>query len=193
MDLAQSLHDSGTKLKRSLLFCVVTGEEKGLLGSRYFAAHPTVPKQHLVADLNLDQLRPIFPLKTLTVLALHESSLGLAVQSVGSRFGIRVQEDPEPERNLLRRSDHFSFMQIGVPAVNFVFGYQKGSPEEKIYRTWYAERYHGPTDELQQLWNPQGAAKFNRFHAALVSAVADQPNRPRWSPGSQFAESNTRQ
>jgi hypothetical protein len=191
MDLAQSLHDSGTKLKRSLLFCIVTGEEKGLLGSRYFAAHPTVSKQQIVADLNLDQLRPIFRLKTLTVHGLHDSSLGLTVQSVASRFGIRVQEDPEPERNLLRRSDHFSFMQIGVPAVNFVFGYQKGSPEEKIYRTWYAERYHSPADDLQQPWNPQAAAKFNRFYAALVSAVADQPDRPRWSPGSQFAESNT--
>lgn len=193
MDLAQSLHESGTKLKRSLLFCIVTGEEKGLLGSRYFAAHPTVPKRQLVADLNLDQLRPIFPLKILTVLALHESSLGPTVQSVASRYGIRVQEDPEPERNLLRRSDHFSFMQIGVPAVNFVFGYQKGSPEEKIYRTWYAERYHSPADDLQQPWDREAAAKFNRFYAALVTAVANQPDRPQWSPGSQFAGLNTGQ
>ena len=186
MDFAQTLHESGTKLKRSLLFCIVTGEEKGLLGSRYFAAHLTVPKNQLVADLNLDQLRPIFPLSTLTVLALGQSSLGQTAEAVASKFDIHIQPDPEPERNLLRRSDHFSFMQIGVPALNFVFGYSKGSPEEKIYRTWYAERYHSPADDLEQPWDPAAAAKFNRFYAALVTAVANAPSRPHWSQGSQF-------
>ncbi len=188
LDLAQSLRESGTALKRSLLFCIVTGEEKGLLGSRYFAAHPTVPKQQLVADLNLDQLRPIFPLKLLTTLALRESSLGDTVRRIAQPMGIRIQEDPEPERNLLRRSDHFSFMQIGVPSVNFVFGYEKGSAEEKVYRSWYAERYHSPADDLQQPWLPEAAAKFNRFYAALVQAVANEPERPSWSPNSEFAK-----
>jgi hypothetical protein len=187
MDLAQTLHESGTRFKRSLLFCVVTGEEKGLLGSQYFAAHPTIPKPQLVADLNLDQLRPIFPLKTLTTLALNESSLGETVRGVAEPMGIRIQPDPEPERNLLRRSDHFSFMQIGVPAVNFVFGYDKGSADEEVYRAWYAERYHSPADDLQQPWVPEAAAKFNAFYAALVKEVANAPERPHWLPESQFA------
>jgi Zn-dependent M28 family amino/carboxypeptidase len=187
MDLAQTLHASGPALKRSLLFCIVTGEEKGLLGSRYFAAHPTIPRAQLVADLNLDQLRPIFPLKTLTVLALNESTLGDAVRKVARPMDIKVQEDPEPERNLLRRSDHFSFMQIGVPAVNFVFGYEKGSGAERTYRGWYAERYHSPADDLQQSWVPEAAAKFNAFYAALVKAIANAPERPHWSEASQFA------
>ena len=186
MDLAQSIHDSGRGLKRSLLFCIVTAEEKGLLGSRYFAAHPTVPKAQLVADLNLDQLRPIFPLKILTTLGLKESTLGHAVTKVAASMGIRIQPDPEPERNLLRRSDHFSFIQIGVPAVNFVFGYEKGSEDEKTYRAWYAERYHSPADDLQQPWVPEAAAKFNAFYSALVEEVANAPERPRWSEGSQF-------
>jgi Zn-dependent M28 family amino/carboxypeptidase len=187
MDLAQTFHDNGTKLKRSLLFCIVSGEEKGLLGSQYFAAHPTIPKDQLVADLNLDQLRPIFPLKALTTLALNESTLGDTVRRVAEPMGIRIQPDPEPERNLLRRSDHFSFMQIGVPAVNFVFGYEKGSADEKVYRAWYAERYHSPADDLQQPWVPEAAAKFNSFYAALVKEVANAPERPDWLPGSPFA------
>ena len=187
MDLAQTLHESGTTFKRSLLFCVVTGEEKGLLGSQYFAAHPTIPKGQLVADLNLDQLRPIFPLRTLTTLALNESTLGEAVRRVADGMGIKIQPDPEPERNLLRRSDHFSFMQIGVPAVNFVFGYEKGSADEKVYRAWYAERYHSPADDLQQPWVPEAAAKFNAFYADLVKDVANAPERPHWLPESQFA------
>jgi hypothetical protein len=187
MDLAQTLHENGPRLKRSLLFCIVTGEEKGLLGSRYFAKHPTIPKTQFVADLNLDQLRPIFPLKTLTVLALNESTLGDSVEKVAEPMGIKIQSDPEPERNLLRRSDHFSFMQIGVPAVNFVFGYEKGSPDEKVYRAWYAERYHSPADDLQQPWVSEAAAKFNAFYAALVKEVANATERPRWSEASQFA------
>lgn len=187
IDLAQTLHKSETQLKRSLLFCIVTGEEKGLLGSRYFAAHPTIPKAQLVADLNLDQLRPIFPLKTLTTLALKESTLGDTVRKVAEPMGIRIQPDPEPERNLLRRSDHFSFMQIGVPAVNFVFGYEKGSADEKVYRAWYAERYHSPADDLQQPWVPEAAAKFNAFYTALVKEVANAPERPHWLPESPFA------
>ena len=113
----------------------------------------------MVANVNLDILRPIFPLKTLTTLALGESSLDEAVRSVAAPMGIRIQEDPEPQRGLLRRSDHFNFLQIGVPAVGFVFGYDKGSPEVVVYRRWYAERYHTPADDLNQPWLPEAAAK----------------------------------
>ncbi|MEO8369030.1 MAG: M20/M25/M40 family metallo-hydrolase, partial [Candidatus Solibacter sp.] len=120
IDMAEKLRASGKRLKRSLLFAVVTAEEKGLLGSRYFIAHPTVPKERMVANVNLDQLRPIFPLKTLTTLALEDSTLGDTVRQVAAPMGIKIQPDPEPGRNLLRRSDHWNFMQIGVPAVGFI-------------------------------------------------------------------------
>ncbi|HYW46943.1 MAG TPA: M28 family peptidase [Bryobacteraceae bacterium] len=188
IDLAQRLHDSHTKLKRSLLFAVVTAEEKGLLGSRYFTGHPTIPKEKMVANINLDQLRPIFPLQIMTTLALDESTLGDTVKQVAGPMGIRIQPDPEPERNLLRRSDHYSFMQIGVPAVGFIFGYEKGTPEEAVYRRWYAERYHSPADDLQQPWDPPAAAKFNDFFNRLVETLADAPERPHWKPGSSFAK-----
>lgn len=187
IDMAERLHDSGRKLKRSILFCVVTAEEKGLLGSRYFAAHPTIPKEKMAADINLDQLRPIFPLKILTTLAVDESTLGDTVKKIAEPMGIRIQPDPEPERNLLRRSDHYSFMQIGVPAVGFIFGYENGSPEEAVYRRWYAERYHSPADDLNQPWDPAAAAKFNDFFNNLVTTIADAPERPQWKPGSTFA------
>ena len=190
IDLAQQWRKSHTHLKRSLLFCIVTGEEKGLLGSKYFATHPTVPKNQLAADLNLDQLRPIFPLRTLTVLALNDSSLGTDAREVGTSMGIQVQPDPEPERGLLRRSDHYSFMQIGVPALNFVFGYKKGTEDEAVYRAWYAERYHSPADDLNQPWLPEAAAKFNSFYQALVEKVANAPARPQWNSGSKFAPSD---
>jgi hypothetical protein len=187
IEFAQKLHESGTKLRRSLLFLVVTGEEKGLLGSKYFAAHPTVAKEKLVADVNLDQLRPLFPLKTLTCIGLGESSLGQTVKRVGDAMNIRIQPDPEPERRLIQRSDNYSMMQIGIPAVGFVFGYEPGSGEEAIYRRWYAERYHSPADDIDQPWDPPAAAKFNDFFAKVVEAVSNADERPTWKPGSQFA------
>jgi hypothetical protein len=188
IDMAERLHESGRKLKRSILFCVVTGEEKGLLGSKYFAAHPTVPKEQIVADINLDQLRPIFPLHTLTMLAMDESTLGDTVKSVAGSMDIKIQPDPEPGRNLLRRSDHYSFMQIGVPATGFIFGYVPGTPDEAAYREWYAKRYHTPLDDLNQPWVPDAAAKFNDFFNKLVETLANANERPRWKPGSSFAK-----
>ncbi len=188
IDMAERLHESGRKLKRSILFCVVTAEEKGLLGSKYFTAHPTIAKEKMVADINLDQLRPIFPLKILTMLAMDESTLGDTVKKVAEPMGIRIQPDPEPERNLLRRSDHYSFMQIGVPSTGFIFGYEKGSPEEAVYRHWYAERYHSPADDIRQPWDPPAAAKFNDFFNNLVIDIANAEDRPHWKPGSAFAK-----
>lgn len=188
IDMAERLHESKLPLKRSILFCVFTGEEKGLLGSKYFTAHPTIAKPKMVADINLDQLRPIFPLRILTMLALDESTLGETAKKIAAPMGIRIQPDPEPERNLLRRSDHYSFMQIGVPAAGFIFGYQKGSPEEAVYRRWYAERYHSPADDLDQPWDPAAAAKFNDFFNRLVIELANAAERPHWTPGSPYAK-----
>jgi Zn-dependent M28 family amino/carboxypeptidase len=192
IDFAQKLHESGTKLRRSLLFLVVTGEEKGLLGSKYFTMHPTIAKEKLVADVNLDQLRPLFPLKTLTCIGLDESTLGQTARRVGDSMNIRIQQDPEPERRLMQRSDNYSMMQIAVPAVGFVFGYQPGSPEEAIYRGWYADRYHSPADDINQPWDPPAAAKFNDFFAKLVETVSNADEKPQWKPGSPFAHMDVR-
>ena len=82
----------------------------------------------MVADINLDQLRPIFPLKTLTMLALDQSTLGETAKRVAASMDIRIQPDPEPSRNLLRRSDHWNFIQIGVPSTGFIFGFEKERP-----------------------------------------------------------------
>jgi hypothetical protein len=187
IDFAESLKASKKTLKRPVLFAVWTGEEKGLLGSRYYVAHPTIPKDRFVANVNLDQLRPIFPLKIMTTLAVDDSTVGDTVRQVASGMNIRIQADPEPGRNLLRRSDHWNFMQIGVPAVGFIFGYEPGSPEEKIYRQWYAERYHSPKDDLDQPWDPAAAAKFNDFFGRVVESLANGTEKPRWKPGSPYA------
>lgn len=183
--LAERRHGHG--FARPLLFAAVTGEEKGLLGSHYFVAHPTVPLDRIAADINLDQLRPIFPLKLLTVHGLDDSTLGDAARATAASLGIQVQNDPEPERNLLRRSDHWNFMQAGIPALNFVFGFKPGTESERIYRHWYQTGYHRPQDDLQQPMDWQAVTDFNRFFYDLVARVADAPAKPAWKPGSPIA------
>ena len=102
IQFADNLKREHRVLKRSVLFCAFTGEEKGLLGSAYFVDHPTVPRKELVADINLDQLRPLFPLKLLTALAIDDTTLGDTARSVGRSMGITVRADREPERALRR-------------------------------------------------------------------------------------------
>jgi len=173
--------------KRSLLLCAFTGEEKGLLGSNWFVGHLTVPKEKLVADVNLDQLRPLFPLKILTAEAVNDTTLGQTARDVGKPMGIEIREDKEPERGLLRRADQFPFLRIGVPAISFIFGYDDGSDAEKRYREWYEVRYHRPQDDLMQPMDFDAAAKFDQFFYKLVGAIADAPKKPEFLPGSQFA------
>jgi hypothetical protein len=187
IETAERLRRSSAKLKRSIVFAVFTGEEKGLLGSRYFTQHLTVPRNQVVANINLDQVRPLFPLNRLTMIARDDSSLGELVRRVAEPMGIQVLADQEPWRNLLRRADNWNFMQIGVPATGFVLTPEKGTPDEAIYKEWYARRYHTPLDDLAQPWDPAAAAKFNDFFLRFVEALANTEDRPQWKPGSPYA------
>ncbi len=173
--------------RRSVLFVAVTGEEKGLLGSRYFAAYPPVKPESLVADLNLDMFLPLFPLRVLTVYGLDESSLGRDVLAVARAYAVRVQPDPQPERNVFIRSDQYNFIRAGVPSLLFGFGYGKGSPQERIEKDWLASRYHAPADNASQPVNLAAAVRFNRLIAALAARVANQPQRPQWNSTSFFS------
>ncbi|ADW67247.1 M28 family peptidase [Granulicella tundricola] len=174
-------------LKRSVLFCAFTGEEKGLLGSTWFTQHPTVPKEALVGDINLDQLRPLFPLKILTALAVDESTIGATAKSVAGPMGIEIRADREPERNLLLRADHWPFMQIGVPSIGFIFGYDPGTDAERRYRQWYTTQYHRPQDDLTQPMDFDAAAKFDTFFYTLTRRLANDAARPAWTAGSKYA------
>jgi hypothetical protein len=175
-----AVRQQGHGLRRSILFCAFSGEEKGLLGANWFTQHLTVPKSDLAADVNLDQLRPLFPLHILTALAVNDSTLGETARSVASPMHIEIRPDPEPERRLLQRADHWPFMQIGVPAIGFIFGYDPGTDAEKRYREWYRVRYHRPQDDLTQPMDFEAATKFNSFFYKMVETLADADERPRW-------------
>jgi len=165
--------------RRSILFAAFTGEEKGLLGSRWFVQHPAMPIPQLAANVNLDQLRPLFPLEILTTEALEDTTLGNIARAVAASMHIQLRPDGEPERHLLRRADQYPFLLQGVPAISFVFGYDPGTESEQRYREWYRTRYHRPQDDLTQPIDFNAAARFNEFFYELVAAISSAPERPQ--------------
>jgi Zn-dependent M28 family amino/carboxypeptidase len=176
----------GRRLKRSILFAAVTGEEGGLLGSKYFANRPTVPRTSLVADLNTDMFLPIIPLKAITVLGMEESDLGPEFAAVSKKFGLPAERDPEPARRRFVRSDQYSFIRSGIPALAFKFHAEPKTPEAEVLAKWNKERYHAPSDDLKQPVNLEGAVRFNEVMAAFLVDLADRPTRPRWNDSSFF-------
>ncbi len=186
LEIAKSFAAAPERPKRTMLFVIFTAEEKGLLGSRYFAGHPTVPEKNIVADFNMDMFMPLFPLKKLHVQGLAESTLQVDARAVGAEHHIEIAPDPEPDRNSFTRTDQYSFVQAGVPALAMKFGWQMGSPEYKQWRQWLAQRYHSTEDNLQQPMDYAAAAQFDSFLGDLARRVANNPGRPHYEDTSFF-------
>lgn len=186
IEVARALTSSTPRPKRSIVFAAVTAEEHGLLGSRYFAGEPTVPKSSIVANINMDMFLPLYPMTSVMVLGLDESDLGDQVRDVAKRHGLEVNADPQPERNRFTRSDQYSFIRQGVPSLALKVGFAPGSPQAEIDAKWTKERYHAPSDDLQQPIDLGAAVTFTRLVAALSAEVANHPARPRWKPTSFF-------
>ena len=186
LDMAASLRKDPAKLRRSVLFVLVTGEEKGLLGSKYFAAHPTVPLKSMAADINVDMFLPIIPLKVLTVYGLAESDLGDRIKEAAQSLGIPVQPDPQPQRNIFIRSDQYNFIRHGIPSLMVDVGASPDSPEAKALSEWRHTRYHAPSDDVNQPVNLDTEAKYEEMIRRLVISVANDEHRPEWKPDSFF-------
>jgi hypothetical protein len=190
LDIAAQLK-KGPRPKRTILFVIVTAEEKGLLGSHYFANKPTVAKANIVADLNFDMPLPLWPLKTVLVQGEAESSLGDVARAAAARQGLALTPDPLPDRNSFVRTDQFSFVKAGVPALSFKFGFQKDTREFQIEHDWRANRYHSPSDDLLQPGVLRAeAVKLNDYVAAVAAMTANAPARPTWVPTSVFNPAN---
>src|SRR5439155_628131 len=176
MDIAASLKAHPEKLQRSILFLLVTAEEKGLLGSKYFAAHPTVAPKSIVADINVDMFLPIVPLKILKIEGIEESDLGPRAAAIAQSMGLKPIPDPELLRNAFIRSDQYSFIKKGVPAVKVDVGFELGTPEQKIFKDWLTNRYHAPSDDVNQPVDLQTAASYEEFTRRLLLEAAGAEN-----------------
>src|ERR1700730_515562 len=184
LDMAASLRQE--KLRRSILFVFVTAEVKGLLGSKYFAARPTVDPKSMVADINVDMFLPIVPLTVLKVKGLAESDLGDAATRAAESLGVRVQPDLQPLRNSFIRSDQYNFVRHGIPSVNMEIGFDPGSPEQRIFKDWLSNRYHAPSDDIHQPVDLSAAALYEEIMRKLLISVANDNARPQWKADSFF-------
>jgi Peptidase family M28/PA domain len=178
--------------RRSILFVFVTGEEMGLLGSDYFANFPTVPRSAIAADVNIDGAPGLFyDMKDLIVLGIEHSSLEQQVQSAAKRVGYSLTPDPMPEENFFVRSDQYSFVQQGVPAVNIGDGIQSIDPKIdgfKLQKEWMVTKYHTPLDNMDQVLDYNSGAKAAGVNFLVGYEVAQQDITPTWNKGDFFGD-----
>lgn len=175
---------AATPPKRTVLFLAVTAEEKGLVGSDYFANHPTVPLKSIVADVNLDMPILTYKFEDMVVFGADRSTLGPIVRKAVGAMDLPVSPDPMPEEGIFVRSDHFRFVQKGIPSV-FLWPGQKG-PGKAAVEDFMSHRYHRPGDEIDQGIDWSQGPRFVSVNYAIAREIADAPERPVWNKGDYF-------
>jgi hypothetical protein len=195
LETARMFSELAIKPKRSILFAVVTAEEKGLLGADYFARNPTRPLSSLVANVNLDMPVLLYPFADLIAFGANHSTLGGVVAAAAAKEGIALSDDPMPEQAIFTRSDHFTLVKQGVPAVFLMTGFTSKDPTQdggKIWGSFFAKHYHKPSDDIASLTKEYGPIRYDagavfadiNFNIALD--IANTPQRPLWKKESFF-------
>ncbi|MES2989254.1 MAG: M20/M25/M40 family metallo-hydrolase [Pseudomonadota bacterium] len=183
IEVAKRFRAGGKAPRRSILFVAVTAEEKGLVGSEYFAARPTVPVGSIVADVNLDMPILTYAFEDLVAVGADHSSVGTIVAQAAASEGVKVVPDPLPEENFFVRSDHYSFVKAGIPAVSLDLG--PGGPGGAAAKEFLEKHYHQPSDEIGLIDWTQGL-RFVKLNFAIASALANNDERPTWNKGDFF-------
>jgi len=190
LDLAEGFTRLSTPPKRSILFLAVTGEEKGLLGAKYYAENPLYPLVKTAANINIDGLNQWGKTTDIVVVGLGNSTLD-DVLAESARTQDRVlKPDPEPEKGFYYRSDHFEFAKQGVPALYTDSGTEYvGKPEtySTSKREEYTQKdYHKVSDEIKPDWDLSGAVEDTRLLLEVGYRVAQDPKMPEWKQGNEF-------
>jgi len=176
--------------KRTLLFLMVSAEEQGLLGSRYYADFPLYPLNKTLANINVDGVNQWGRTKDLTVIGLGASDLDEYARAAAAEQGRELRPDAEPEKGFYYRSDHFNFALKGVPAFDPDSGIDfigKPAAYGKEKRDEYTSRdYHAPSDVIKADWDLSGAAEDGRLLLAIGYRVANADTYPSWKPGNEF-------
>lgn len=184
IEVAREFVDSRVAPKRSLLFVAATGEEKGLLGSSYFASHPTVPIGDVAAAVDLDMPLPLYDFTDVVAFGADHSSIGRTVAEAGAGMGVALSPDFMPEQGVFTRSDHYSFVLQGVPAVLLATGQANGG--KPVWDAFLGGRYHSVADDLSQPIRWPQAARYALLNYRITRALADDAARPSWLPGDYF-------
>ncbi len=190
LELAQAYASLDEPLSRSILFLAVTAEEKGLLGSAYYAANPVFPRNKTVAAINMDGLNADGPMNDITVIGYGASELDDYLETAAAAQNRVIRADPEPEKGFYYRSDHFSFAKQGIPALYTDAGIdhvEHGEGWTLARRDEYtADRYHKPTDEFDPSWDFSGAVDDLRVLLSIGLRLANESAFPNWREGNEF-------
>jgi Zn-dependent M28 family amino/carboxypeptidase len=190
LEIARAFQRLPQPPQRSVLFLAVTGEEQGLLGSEYYVRHPVYPLAKTLAEINMDGLNVYGRTKDITFVGLGHSDLDDYARSVAQRQGRVLAPDPEPEKGFYYRSDHFSFAQQGVPALDPDAGTEyldKPAGYGKKVRDDYTEHdYHKPSDVIKPNWNLSGTVEDLQLFWMIGYEVANAEKFPQWKPGTEF-------
>ena len=191
LEIAKIYSKLKQKPKRSMLFVLMTGEELGLLGSAAFAANPTVPKARIVADVNMDMPTIIAPLLSVVALGGQHSTLLEPVAKATAYLGITLEQDPEPDQNRFIRSDQYSFVTAGIPALHIKYGNKTADGKNNLnlqVQEWRAVTYHKPQDDINGRFDFEAGKKYVQLCFLIGYQVAQNPVRPMWNKGDFFGQ-----
>lgn len=177
--------------KRSIIFIALTGEERGLVGSDYYAHYPTVPSDAMIANVNLDMPLLLYPVADIIAFGAEHSSLQSVIDLAIAAEDFALSPDPMPEEVIFVRSDQYSFVKQGVPSVFLVPGFTSTDPEidgEPIWRDFLSTYYHQPSDDMTRPIDWPSALRFARANVRIGYAVAEDKERPVWNEGDFFGE-----
>ncbi len=187
--LARACGQLGKAPRRSLLFLAVTAEEAGLLGSQFYTQNPSVPRQHLIANFNVDGLNVWGMTNDIEFIGHGKNSLTALAEAVAKAHGRRIEPDSDPNLGLFYRSDQFNFVRIGVPAAYFKSGkdfLDRPEDRRRMKNSFTTVHYHQPTDELAPWWNLDGAVADLQVLLACLLRTANADAAPTWTPGDEF-------
>lgn len=185
LDVARRFKE-GPPPRRTVVFVALTGEEKGLIGSDYFARHPALGGRHMVANVNLDMPVLLYPFTDVIAFGAEQSSLGETAARAAAAMNVALTPDPIPEEGIFTRSDHFRFVEQGVPAIFLFTGFGNGG--EAAFGDFLKNRYHRPSDDLSQPIDYVSAARFAELNYRIARDIADADAPPRWIAGQYFAD-----
>lgn len=190
LEIARTLSEAGAP-RRSLIFAAVGAEEFGLLGSDYFAEHPTVPIDSIVANVNIDMPYVAVPTTDFVAFGAEHTSLGGAARAAAKAEGYTLSADPMPEEVIFVRSDQFSFVLRGIPAIYIDGGYTPVDPGHDVAaltKAFLQSDYHQPTDDIRQPIPYETLAGLGRVNTRVLTTVANEDARAAWTPGDFFGE-----
>jgi Zn-dependent M28 family amino/carboxypeptidase len=190
LNMAKAFTAMSVRPKRSLLFAAVAAEESGLLGSKHFAEHPTVPVKDMAANINTDGLNIWGRTNDITFLGWDRSTLKQDVDAIAAEMKMQVKPDAFPEKGYFYRSDHFNFAKVGVPCLSMDSGTDYiGQPADyakQMVDVYTEKNYHQPSDELTSDWNFDGGLQQAEFIVRLTMRLANNPQMPAWNKGDEF-------